>query len=128
MIIIQQYFWKINFYKKTLLCCLARAAGRHVNRLGKRSVNDCFPICFQSSWTFRKRITIVFEIDRFLNDKPPFLIRLYFTKRSLTIANEGLSLSYILEKVVRELKLLDILFKTTQWLVPMPFRSVSSLR
>ena len=33
---------------------------------------------------------------------------------SLTIVNEGLSLSYIQEKVVGELKLLDIFFKTTQ--------------
>ena len=32
---------------------------------------------------------------------------------SLTIVNEGLSLSDMLEKVMEELKLLDIFFKTT---------------
>ena len=76
--------------------------------------------------------TIVF----FKNDKRPFFIRLlkktiineglYLTivnegslltivneGSSLTIVNEGL-LSYMQEKVVDELKLLDIFFKTTQ--------------
>ena len=33
---------------------------------------------------------------------------------SLTIVKEGLSLSFMHEKVVGELKLLDIFFKTTQ--------------
>ena len=79
-----------------------------------------------SFWKFRKRITIVFENDHFFkNDKRPFFIQLFFfTKRSLT---KGCLLSHILKKVVGELKLLDIFFKTTQWQVPMPFRLVSSL-
>ena len=48
-------------------------------------------------------LLIVFENDRFFKtDKRSFFIRLFFTKRSLTkessltIFNEGLSLSYII--------------------------------
>ena len=46
---------------------------------------------------------------------------------SLTNVNKELLLSYMQEKVLGELKLLDIFFKTTQRSVPMPFRSVSFL-
>ena len=62
-----------------------------------------------SFWTFRKRITIVFESDRFhKNDLRQFFIRLFLKKRSLLkrrslltillkIVNEGLSLTIVKE-------------------------------
>ena len=97
---------------------------RVVNRFSIRFSIVFKTIVFETTHsflTFRKRITIVFENDRFSkNDKRSFFIRLFLKKTivnegsSLTIVNKELSLSYMQEKVVGELKLLDIFFKTTQ--------------
>ena len=51
----------------------------------KRSFFDSFFNRFQKRLFFSKNETIVFENDRFFkNDKRPFCIRLFFTKRPLT--------------------------------------------